>query len=114
MLVCCSMEYVIRSESTENILHESLVRDACNDGLAGEVGKIACHHTSNIVHRCFGLVNKNQFSICDEYAAFIQLPADCLHIYNYLVTRKKVFDVHFVQLIIAKFALSVPFFCRGG
>ena len=49
----------------------------------------------------------------DEDAASIQLAADSQHIYNNLVARKKVFDVHFMQLTVAKFALSVPFLCRG-
>ena len=56
MLIGCSMEHIVRTETLENLLHTILLTDRSNHSLSLDVSKLLLHHQSDIMFRSLSLV----------------------------------------------------------
>jgi len=127
MLVGRCMEHIFRPILLINLFHPAGIANACHQGMCQDVGVILRHIQTHIVHRCLRLVYQHQLlrmvngylshhlatdaSGCSRYQDTLvrEHGTHLFHINLNLLTRKQVFDIHFLQHLIVQVRLSVPF-----
>ena len=110
------MEYIIRTELIEDVVHALLVADGGNHRIGLYIGEVLGHHQADIVLRCLSLVNKHHAgrlvtcylahhlradAACragDEYALATKLCTHRIHIDLDFRAGKQVLNADFLQL----------------
>lgn len=115
MLVCSGMEYVVGTETAEDVLHAQLSGDRRNDGFRLDVWIALRHHQAYVVLRRLGTVDEHQFARIElaellhnlatntarrtrhEDTLAMQRVGYTLKVDAYLVARQQIFDAHLLQ-----------------
>ena len=127
MLVCCRMEYIVRTIHFEDFLHTHLRTYITHYRFRLNVCKQPGHHQADVMQWGFCLVYQNKFlrtepgNLSDNFTtdtscrsryqylfAGKQL-SDCIQINVYWGTWQQVFYIHFLQLCMVYITLAIPF-----